>query len=280
MRDALRASHCSHTVRLASDVKNRLSHAVVRLVFVIAALVAFPEPSFAQVKVIISGGFSAAYREVVPEFERATGITVTTGSGASQGKGPNTIGAQLGRGVPADVVIMSREGLTELIAAGRIVVGTDLDLAQTPLGMGVRAGSPKPDISTVERFTYAVLHAKGVALAGSTTGIYLTTEVFPRLGIASKIALKTTARAVEAAALVAAGNAELVLLPVSEVLQAPGVDFVGAIPADVQYISVFSAAVVAGSKEPEASKRLIAFLSSEAATAAIKRSGMEPARRR
>src|ERR671927_1759012 len=104
-----------------------------------------PVAATAQVKVIISGGFSGAYEQLLPEFERASGIKVTTGSGASQGTGPQTIGAQLARGVPADVVILSREGLTELIAAGRIAPGTDVDLAQVPLGVAVRANAPKPD---------------------------------------------------------------------------------------------------------------------------------------
>src|SRR4051812_38882887 len=106
----------------------------------------------AQLKVLISGGFNGAYDRLLPEFERTTGIKVTTGSGSSQGTGPQTIGAQLARGVPADVVILSREGLNELIAANRIADGTDVDLAQTPLGVAVRAGVPKPDVSAVENF--------------------------------------------------------------------------------------------------------------------------------
>jgi molybdate transport system substrate-binding protein len=94
-------------------MKKRL-HAPIRVVVVIAAVLARPTTSFAQVKVIMSGGFSAAYRDALPEFERTTGIKVTTTSGASQGDAPTTIGAQLRRGVAADVVIMSREGLDEL----------------------------------------------------------------------------------------------------------------------------------------------------------------------
>lgn len=253
--------------------------ALVRVALVIAAVLALPTSSFAQVNVIISGGFSPAYREVLPEFERTTGITVTTASGASQGNGADTIGAQLRRGVPADVVIMSREGLSELIAAGYILAGTDIDLAQTLLGMAVRAGKPKPDIRTVDAFTQTLLRAKSVASA-STTGIYLTTELFPRLGIASKITVKVTNRGAASAALVASGDAEAAVLPVSELLQVPGVDFVGTIPAEVQHVLLFSAAVTVGSKQPEASKRLIAYLSSEGALAAIKKSGMEPSSRR
>jgi molybdate transport system substrate-binding protein len=126
-------------------------HAPIRLVTAMAAVLALPTASFAQLNVITSGGFSAAYRELLPEFEKATGTRVKTTSGASQGSGPNTIGRQLRRGVPADVVIMSREGLSELIAEGRIVAGTDVDLARTPLGVSVRAGARKPDIRPAVR---------------------------------------------------------------------------------------------------------------------------------
>jgi len=124
------------------------------------------------VNVIISGGFSTAYRQLLPEFEKTTGTSVTTGSGASQGKGPLTIASQLERGVPFDVVIMSREGLGELIAAGRIVAGSDADLATAALGAAVRAGAPKPDVTTVEGFKRALLGAKVVAVPQSTSGIY------------------------------------------------------------------------------------------------------------
>src|SRR3954471_17792186 len=99
----------------------------MKVVIAIAAALALPHASFAQVKVIISGGFSSAYHEMLPEFQRATGIAVTTTSGASQGKGPDTISAQLGRGVQADVVIMAREGLSQLTGDGRIVKGTEVD---------------------------------------------------------------------------------------------------------------------------------------------------------
>ena len=119
---------------------NKRCHAPARAALVIGAVLALPTSSFAQINVIISGGFSAAYREVLPAFERTTGIAVTTASGASQGNGPDTISALLRRGEPADVVIMNRQGLAELIAQGRIVPETDLDLAQTLIGVAVRAG--------------------------------------------------------------------------------------------------------------------------------------------
>ena len=132
------------------------------LIFAITMFFALPTALHAQVKVLMSGGFSAAYQELLPEFQNTTGIAVSTARGASQGDGPNTIGAQLGRGVPADVVIMSRGGLTELMAEGRIAVGSDVDLARVPLGVCVRAGTPRPDISTIDAFRQTLLRAKSI----------------------------------------------------------------------------------------------------------------------
>lgn len=243
---------------------------------IFATLPLWPVAAAAQLNVLISGGFSSAYEQLLPEFERTSGIKVTTGSGASQGTGPQTIAAQLARGVPANVVILSREGLSELIAANRIAAGTDVDLARVPLGVAVRSGSPKPDMGTVEAFKQLLLKAKTVAVPGSTSGIWLMTDLFPRLGIAEKINAKATARGKDATGMVAAGDADLAVMPVSEIVHAPGVDFAGSLAPEIQFVQTFSAAVVAGSGEIEASKRLIEFLASARASEAIKKSGMEP----
>ena len=253
--------------------KRRTDHAIV---VIIATLLMCPLAASAQVKVLISGGFSGPYEQLLPQFERSTGIKVTTGSGSSQGTGPQTIGAQLARGVPTDVVILSREGLTELIAARHIATGTDVDLARTPIGVAVRAGAAKPDVSTVEAFKQVALKARLVAVPSSTSGIFLRDEVFPRLGIADKVRLKLTPRGTGAAAMVASGEADIGLLPVSEIVHAPGVELAGVIAEEIQLNQIFAAAVVAGSKELEAAKRLIAFLASEGAAATIRSGGMEP----
>jgi molybdate transport system substrate-binding protein len=231
----------------------------------------------AQLRVITSGGFAAAFQEIQPGFEKATGIKVTVTRGASQGSGPETIGAQLRRGFPADVVIMSREGLDDLIAEKRIVAGSDVNLGQTPLGLAVRAGAPKPDISTVEAFKRTMLQAKSVTFPGSTTGIYMVKKLFPQLGIASEMASKTTSTGVAA---VAKGDAEMAVQPVSELLHVPGTEFVGTIPKEIQYVSVFSAALIAGTKDDKAAKKLMDFLTSEKAKDAIKKSGMEAVKAR
>ncbi len=247
-----------------------------RIVLVLATLPIWPVAASAQVNVLISGGFTGAYEQLLPEFERPSGIKVRTGSGASQGTGPQTISAQLARGVPTDVVILSREGLSALIEANRIAAGTDVDLGQVPLGVAVRATAPKPDVSSVEAFKQAMLKAKTVALPGSTSGIWLTSDLFPRLGIADKIKVKLTARGKDATTMIAAGDADLGVLPVSEIVHAAGVDYAGRLPAEIQLIQVFAAAVVAGSKQPEASKRLIDFLASARASETIRNSGIEP----
>jgi molybdate transport system substrate-binding protein len=243
---------------------------------VLATLMIWPVASSAQLKVMISGGFSGPYEQLVPEFERTTGIKVTTGSGASQGSGPQTIGAQLARGVPVDVVILSREGLSELVAAGRIASGTDADLARTPLGVAVRSGASKPDVGTVDAFKRVVTSAGTVAVPSSTSGIFLQKEVLPRLGIADKVDVRATPRGAEAAALVAAGNADIAVMPVSEIVHAPGVELAGVLAQEIQLNQVFAAAVVTTSTQVDAAKRIIAFLTSERAFAAIHSGGMEP----
>ena len=230
----------------------------------------------AELKVIISGGFSGPYEQLVPQFERTTGIKVATGSGSSQGTGPQTIAAQLAGGVAADVVILSREGLTGLIAAQRIAAGTDVDLARTPIGVAVRAGAPKPDVRSVDDFKQVVLKARLVAVPSSTSGIFLIEEIFPRFGIAGRVNVKATPRGSGAAAMVATGEADIGLLPVSEIMHAPGVELAGVIADEIQLHQIFAAAIVVASKEIDAAKRLIAFLTSESAAQTIRRGGMEP----
>ena len=247
-------------------------HAIV----VLGVLLMAPAASWAQVKVIISGGFTGPYERLLPEFEKTTGIQVQTGSGASQGSGPQTIGAQLARGVVADVLILSREGLTELIQAGRIAAGSDVDLARTPLGVAVRAGAPKPAVQTVEQFKRLVTNAKLVAMPGSTSGLFLRDEIFPRLGLVGQVHARLMPRGADAAALVASGEADVGLLPVSEIVHAPGVELAGVIADEIQLHQIFAAAVVANSAQIGPAKRLIAFFKSAQAVAAIEQAGMVP----
>jgi molybdate transport system substrate-binding protein len=226
-------------------------------------------------KVLISGGFEKAYRQVLPEFEKLTGISVDTGSGASQGKGPLTIASQLQRGVPADIVILSREGLAELTTAGRIVAGSDRDLGLAALGAAVRAGAPRPEIGTVDAFRRALLAAKAVAVPQSTSGIYLREVIFPKLKIADRISVQVTERGAGSVALVASGKAAIALQPVSELVNVPGIEYIGRLPDELQLIQTFAGAIVKGSGAPDAARQLIGFLASARAASAIKANGMD-----
>ena len=235
-----------------------------------------PGMAMEKLTVMISGGFSPAYRAVLPEFERSTGIAVTTLSGASQGTGPKTIKSQLEQGADVDVVILSREGLNELIAAGRIASGSEAELATVLLAAAVRQGAPKPDIGSLDALKRALLNARLVVMPGSTGGIFMKDEVFPKLGVADKVALKMVPRGTDSTDMLAAGEADLAIGPVSEIISQPGVELVAPLPKEVQLVQMFTVAIVKTAHNAQPATKLIDFLTSEATTTAIKNSGMEP----
>lgn len=228
----------------------------------------------AQLEVLISGGFQGPYSQMLPSFEKMTGITVITKSGASQGSGPKTIKAQLVTGVTADVVILSREGLAELIAENKIVPNSDVDLAQAPLGLAVPTGNAKPDISSTKAFADALVKAKKIVVPGSTSGIYLSKELFPKLGISEQISVQITERGSQATAALAAREANIAVQPSSELVNISGIDYVGPLPNSIQLIQTFAAARVMNSSNSEAAKKLIEYLSSPNAAEPIKNGGM------
>ena|SRR5437773_5568955 len=230
-----------------------------------------------EIKVMTSGGFTAALTELTPAFERATGHTVVTTYGASLGGAPDSIPSRLRRGEPADVVILASEALDDLVGQGRVVAGSRVDLARSSIGMAVRAGAPKPDISSVDALKHALLQAKSIAYSASASGVYLSTELFQRLGIAAEVAGKS--RRIEServATIVARGDAEIGFQQISELLPVAGIDYVGPLPPEVQRVTVFSAGVAAGATTPDAARALITFLASAAGAPAITKSGMEP----
>jgi molybdate transport system substrate-binding protein len=231
----------------------------------------------ADVHVMISGGLSAAYNALVPEFEKTTGNKVMTAYGPSMGTTVNAIPIRLGRGEPADVLILVGYALDDLIKQGKAVAGSKVDLVNSKIGVAVKAGSAKPDISTTDAVKRALLAAKSVAYSDSASGVYVSTEMFDKLGIAAE--MKDKAKKIPAtpvAEIVAKGEAELGLQQISELKAVSGVDIVGALPDALQKITVFSAGIATGAKEPEAGKALIKFLASPAARETIIKSGLEP----
>jgi ABC-type molybdate transport system substrate-binding protein len=152
--------------------------------------------SAAEVRVMISGGLTAAYKELVPEFERATGNKVITAYGPSMGTTVNAIPVRLERGEPADVLIMVGYALGDLAKQGKVVADSRVDLVKSPIGIAVKSGTPKPDISSVDALKRALLAAKTVAYSDSASGVYISTEMFQKLGIADE--MKDKARKIPA----------------------------------------------------------------------------------
>lgn len=232
----------------------------------------------AEIRVITSGGFSAAYDQLVPLYEQATGHQVVTARGASIGNAPDSIPSRLARGEQFDVVILADAGLEQLISQGRVESGSRVDLARSMIGMSVRKGTPKPDISTVAALKQTLLSAASIAYSASASGTYLSSELFPRLGVAEQIKHKATKIYSErVGAVVLRGEAEIGFQQVSELLPFKELDFVGPLPEEVQQRVFFSAGVATGTQDPAAARHLIRFLAAPAAASIVRSTGMEPA---
>lgn len=230
----------------------------------------------ADLMVISSGGFTPAYRELAPPFEQQTGNHLHLELGASMGTTPTAIPMRLQRGEPADVLLMVAAALDQLIKDGRAVPGSRVDLARSSIGMAVKAGAPKPDISTVAALRATLLSAKSIAYSDSASGVYLQNELFPKLGIADQI--KDRAHMIPGdpvGGVVARGDAEIGFQQISELKPIPGIDIVGPIPPEVQKVTIYAAGIAAGSQHVAEAKALIGYLASGAAAPAVRATGME-----
>jgi molybdate transport system substrate-binding protein len=233
----------------------------------------------ADIKVVTSGAFTAAYLELVPEYQRATHNELVTEFGPSMGTTHNAIPVRLQRGEAIDVVIMAAPALDDLIKQGKVRADSRTELVRSKIGMAVKAGAPKPDISTVDALKRTLLSAKSIAYSDSASGVYLSTELFPRLGIAEQIKGKT--RKIEAdpvGGVVANGEVEIGFQQISELRPVKGIDIVGELPPGAQRVTVFAAGIPKTSKHPEVAKAFIDWLASPTAYSVIKKSGLEPAK--
>ena len=229
-----------------------------------------------EIRVMTSGATAAAYVALVPEFERTARHTIKT-EATSTGVGVDAIPARVRRGDLVDVVILSRAAVDELIRDGKVAGDSRVDLVRSAIGMAVRAGAAKPDIGSVDALKRLLLQAKSVAYSAQVSGAYLSMELFPRLGIADQMAAKSVRVEREPVGnVVARGEAEIGFQQISELLPIPGITYVGPLPPDVQRVTVFSAGVVVGSRNPDAARAFIRFFVSPAGVRAMKSSGLEP----
>ena len=247
---------------------------------VLACLVFLLLPAAAQaadVTVMISGGFMSSLKALAPGFESDTGDHVLIVGGPSMGTTENAIPVRLARGEPDDVLIMVGYALDGLIKDGRAAPGSKVDLALSPIGLAVRAGAPVPDISTVDKLRAVLLAAKSVAYSDSASGVYIERELFKKLGIEEQMRSKSRMiPATPVGEIVARGEAELGFQQKSELLPIPGTVFVGLLPAEVQSVTVFSAGIATGAKEPQEGRRLIRYLASAEAASVLAKMGLQP----
>ena len=243
--------------------------------FLVAAAVSLFLPyaaSAAEITVLAVGATKEAYVELIPEFEKSSGHkVVTTWTGSAN------IKKQIEAGEVYDLVIVGGPEIDTFIQQGKIVLGSRVDLMKSGVGVGVRAGAPKPDISSIEALKKTALAAKSIGYSTGPSGIHML-ALFDRMGIADQVKskLKQVPSGVRIGTFITSGEAEIGFQQISELIHAPGVDYLGPLPPDEQKITVYSVGIHSGAKQPEAAKGLVKVLASPAAASVIKKYGMEP----
>ena len=255
---------------------------LARLLLVAAAMGLPGAALAADVRVMISAGFYHVYAELGPAFERASGHRLITTRGPSMGDSPEAIPTRLAHGEAADVVILDGGAADKLAGAGLLRADSKVTLARSLIGMVVRAGAPRPDIGSVAAFKATLLAAKSIACSDSGSGTYLSTQLFAKLGIAEQVLPKN--RRVRGppsgepvAAVVARGEAEIGFQQVSELINTPGTDYVGAIPPELQPGFTFAGMLTRSAEHADAAGALLDFLNSPEADAVKTRAGLMPA---
>ena len=237
-----------------------------------AALLLAGAANAAEIKVLSTQATEEAYKELVPQFEKASGHKVTTIFTGTLG-----VMKRLSDGESYDLLIMSRQSIDELAQSGKVVAGSRTDVAKSGVGVAVGKGKPKPDISTVDALKKTLLAARSIGYSTGPSGIYVV-SMFQKMGIADEVKtkLKQTPTGVFVGSIIASGEAEIGFQQVSELSFFPGIDYVGPIPAEVQLITIFSAGIPAGTKQADAAKALVSFITAPAAAAIFKKHALDP----
>ena len=227
--------------------------------------------------VITSGGFAAAYTLLKPQFESETGIELDTSYGSSSGGAFDSIPERLSRGEEFDVIMLSNKSLHNLMKAGYALPTDARDLVVSKIGMAVKEGAEHPDISTVEKFVEVLREAPSIGYSASASGTYLSTVLWPKMGIWDEIKDKSLrVKSERVATLVARDEVEIGFQQISEILPIEGAEFVAPIPDELQKKTVFSAAITSASEQQGAARCFLDFITSPEADSTIRSTGLIP----
>jgi molybdate transport system substrate-binding protein len=244
------------------------------LIVVAAAAAVLPHgiSDAAEIRVLSTQATEQAYRELAPRFEKESGHKVTTIF-----TGTLDLQKRIAAGETYDLIIMAGPAIDDYVKAGKVVPGSRVDLAKSGVGVGVRAGAPKPDIGSTEALKKALLAAKSIGYSTGPSGVFIVT-LFQRLGVADAVArkLKQTPTGVFVGSIIANGEVEIGFQQVSELAHFDGVDFVGPLPPEVQQTTVFSGGIQVGAKEMDAARALVKFLTAPTSAPAYRNRGLEP----
>lgn len=229
------------------------------------------------IRVVTSGGFAAAYNLLEERFEEETGIDLQTAYGSSSGGAPDSIPMRLASGEAIDVIILSQSSLNNLTGEGEVEPDSRVDLVYSMIGMAVKSGSNKPDISTRELFEEAIITAESIGYSASASGTYLSTVLFPKMGVWEQVKDKSKRILSErVASVVARGEVEIGFQQISEILPIEGADYVGPIPHELQKVTTFSTGITKRALNKGDAKRLIEYLSSKEVAETIASTGLTP----
>jgi molybdate transport system substrate-binding protein len=226
----------------------------------------------AEFKVIGSPGFREAYTELLPGFEKTAGHHVTTIWG-----GVNEIAKRVAEGEAADIVILPRAQIDDLIRRGKLAPETRVDVAKSSIGVAIRTGAPRIDAASSDGIRKALLAAKSIAYSTGPSGVHMA-DVIRKWGLADqlKAKIKISPPDTPVGVMIARGDVEIGFQQVSELIRIKGIDYLGPLPSDIDEITVFSAAVHRNALAPDAAKALVKYLSAPEAAPTIRKTGMDP----
>jgi molybdate transport system substrate-binding protein len=231
-----------------------------------------PAARAAEIKVIGSPGLRQPYTELLPGFEKSTAHKVTTIWG-----GVNEVADKVAAGETADIVLLPVKQIDDLIRQGKLDRANTVVVAKSGVGVAVRSGTPKIDIRSSDSIKKALLAGKRIAYSTGPSGVHMA-AVIKQWGLSDQLKSKivVTPPNTQVAEVLAKGGADIGFQQVSELLHAPGIDYLGQLPPDIDEITAFAAALHTRAQNPDAGKALIKYLSAPAAAPIIRKSGMEP----